>query len=263
MTLDLSLFSPLPAGVCSFGLVADKLLDVRSRERVPEGAASVICCLFPYYLGEEAYEGRNQSRYSVPADYHIVAREKLGAFCEKLALLYPGNVFVPFADSSPLPEVYCAVMSGLGVMGKNRLCINPEYGSWFFIGEIVTDAAFDPTPPEKTVCCGCGECLRACPTGALTDAGIDPEKCLSCLSQKKGELDAETARLMKKYNCAWGCDVCQEACPMNRGKKLSPVPEFYATAKAVFDPENAGGDRAYLWRGKKTALRNAEVLESR
>ena len=261
MKLPSEIFDPLPAGVCDFETVEPYLLDVRSRSRLPADAKSVICVLFPYYLGEEYYRDLNMSRYAVSEDYHIVAREMIASFTEKLGRLFPGAVFEGFTDSSPLPEVRCAVACSLGVIGKNRLCINPVYGSWFFIGEIVTDMRFETTPPENTECPGCGECLRACPTGALSDGGLDPERCLSALTQKKGELSEETKRLMRKYNTAWGCDVCQVVCPMNVNKKPTPIARFYETAGAVFDPDNAEGNRAFMWRGEKTARRNARVMK--
>ncbi len=257
-----SLFGPLPYGFCRFDETEPYLFDVRSRSRIPADAKTVICCIFPYYLGEEYYKDLNVSRYAVSEDYHLVARRILGAVCEGLREAFPGNVFVSFADSSPLPEVMCAVKCGLGVRGKNMLCINKDYGSWFFIGEIVTDLAegIEYSAPAEDACAGCDRCVKACPTGALTDKGVDPEKCLSCLTQKKGELGKETKRLMKKLNCAWGCDVCQTVCPMNVNKKTTPLQVFYDTARTRMTLEGDVSDRAYLWRGLNTAKRNIDVM---
>lgn len=263
MNTDLdNIFAPLPYGFCRFDDVRPYLLDVRSAKRIPDNAATVICFLFPYYLGAEYYKDSDLSRYAVSEDYHITAAVMLDEICGRLRAMFPGNVFVHFADSSPLPEVRCAVACGLGVIGRNRLCINRDYGSWFFIGEIVTDLTsgieYSAAAPDE--CVGCGRCISACPTGALSETGLDTQRCLSYLTQKKGELDPQTEALMKKYNCAWGCDVCQTVCPMNTGKKVTPIKRFFDTARPRMTLQGDTADRAYLWRGRAPAQRNIDVM---
>ena len=100
-------------GFCSFDAIRDKLIDCRAKSRIPGNAMTVITLLFPYYLGEEAYEKINVSRYAAVSDYHTVANKYLSLICEKLKEEYPGNQFVFFADNSPAPEVFAAVIARL------------------------------------------------------------------------------------------------------------------------------------------------------
>ena len=141
MELD-DIFGGLPYGFSDFDLIKDRLIDCRAKARLPEGARTVISVLFPYYLGEEFYKAANVSRYAVSEDYHIVTAELLNAAADRLRERFPDNVFEVFIDNSPLPEVRCAVNAGLGCLGKNSLFINETYGSWVFLGEIVTDRHF-------------------------------------------------------------------------------------------------------------------------
>ena len=255
------IFRGLPYGFSAFEDVRDKLIECRAKARLPERAQTVISILFPYYLGEEAYRDANVSRYAVSADYHLIAGEIIRNIAAGLREEYPGFRFEPFIDNSPLPEVRCAVAAGLGVMGMNALFINPVYGSWVFLGEIVTDRYFPPARPEHTRCPGCGKCREACPGGAISENGIDPEKCLSYLSQRKGELPPEVAEKLAEMNCAWGCDVCQKVCPMNRNARVTPIEAFYASARPHVRPEDEVEGRAFAWRGPAVIARNLTAVE--
>ena len=112
------------------------LLPCRAAERLPENAKSVIVCVFPYYTEDDG--PRNISRYAAVPDYHRVAGELLERACQELSGMFP-NTFVSFADNSPIREVDAALRAGHGVLGKNSLLIHPVYGSWVFLGAIVTD----------------------------------------------------------------------------------------------------------------------------
>lgn len=262
--MDLThIFGELPYGFSDFNSVKNNLLPCRALSRIPENAKTVISVLFPYYLGEEYYENSNVSRYAVSADYHIITNEKLSAFTKKLKELFPENTFEAFIDNSPLPEVRCAVNAGLGVLGKNQLFISPEYGSWVFIGEIVTDKHFETEKKELSLCSGCNKCIEACPTKALCDTKLDTDRCLSYLSQKKGELDEDTKQKMIENNCAWGCDVCQKSCPMNKSKKITPIKEFFMTANPIVNEGDPVEGRAFSWRGQKTIDRNIGIINSK
>ncbi len=255
-------FTGLPYGFSSFSAIKDSLIPCRALERLPDKAETVISILFPYYLGEEFYERANVSRYAVSEDYHIITGKIINEITENLRKEFPENEFQAFVDNSPLPEVRCAVNAGLGVMGINNLFINKDYGSWVFLGEIVTDKYFEPFKGEYSLCNGCEKCIAACPGNALTGKEIIKEKCLSYLSQKKGELDEDTKKKIADTGCVWGCDICQKVCPHNKNAKATPIKEFFDTALPVVTRETEIESRAFSWRGKQVIDRNIDVLEN-
>lgn len=248
-------------GFCSFNVIKDRLIECRAKQRIPENAKTVITLLFPYYLGEEAYENINVSRYAAVSDYHTVANRYLSVICEKLNEEYPENQFAFFADNSPVPEVFAAAKSGLGMVGKNELFINEKYGSWVFIGEIITDLHIHTEDREIKGCPDCGKCKCACPTGVLKDEKFDPDKCLSHITQKKGEIPEEYKKMMKNLGCAWGCDECQKVCPFNERAEKTTIKEFTRNFNPVVTKDTPIEGRAFEWRGEKVIKRNIEILE--
>ncbi len=249
-------------GVCGFEKVSQNLISCRALGRLPEDPKYVIVAAFPYYLGEEKYRGLNISRYAVVADYHKVVGDRLGRAAAGLRAAFPGESFEAFADNSPIPEVLAAVNAGIGVRGKNGLLITEKYGSWVFIGEIVTtlDLSEYVTENKETECIGCGRCVDACPTKALSGQGVDKQKCLSDITQRKGELTPEQEQLIRKYNCVWGCDICQNICPMNKNAERTPIEEFILSS----DPTARSGmdidGRAFAWRGRAVIERNIKII---
>ena len=228
---------------------------------------SIIVCLFPYYVN---FSKGNISRYSAVADYHKISKHYL----EKLAKNAGLSDFEIFADISPYNERRLAIDAGLGVLGKNGLLINQKYGSYVFIGLIVLDSLEIESDRalEKSECHGCGKCIQACPGKALQENGFDLQKCLSEITQKKGEFTESEKELIIKTGMVWGCDACSEVCPMNKGISETPIPEFkenIITSLKLKDIENLSNkeflkkysDRAFTWRGKKVLIRNCGVLE--
>ncbi len=260
MIMNLPFSDILPCGVCPFDEVGE-LLECRAKSRVPRGAKSVITYLFPYWLGEEYYKSSNVSKYAVPADYHLIAGAYLERITEALRTEYPENSFEYFCDNSPINEVRAAVMCGLGVRGKNSLLINPVYGSFCFIGEIVTDKVLDYSIPTAGTCLDCGICVKKCPSGAISTQGVDRSICLSDITQRKGEISPEDVSKIRQSGCIWGCDICQDDCPMNRCIKPTPIREFYDTAIPVFKSGSDIKDRAYAWRGRNVIERNLSFSE--
>ncbi len=241
-------------GVCDFSLVADKLINCRNIEKLPKNAKSIILFAFPYKIKDE--KPKNISRYAAITDYHTVVINYLNNIIADLKKEYPHNEFVAFCDNSPVPEVFAAVNSGLGVKGKNGLLINDKYGSFVFIGEIVTDLYIEGTS-EYNECINCGKCEKMCPVS------LNKEKCLSAVTQKKKDLTEDEVNKMILGGCIWGCDICSEVCPMNNNKGKSNIEEFINSYRNEYVLGEDSKDRPYAWRGEGVIKRNYNILCSK
>ena len=198
---------------------------------------------------------------------------RLNTVCDALHRKYPEESFVPAADNSPLPEREAAWLAGIGLRGKNGLLILPPYGTYVFLGTILTGAALDvPERPAAPDCPDCGACRAACPAGALGEGGPDVSRCLSELTQKKGALTEEEAARLRVHPLIWGCDFCQRACPYNAAPARSPLPEFSTSlVDALENSDLEGltnrtfrdkyGGRAFAWRGPGPLRRNLGLKE--
>ena len=250
-------------------LAADMTAEaVQKAEELCPNPKAVLVAAFPYYAGER--EG-NLSLYARGLDYHTVVTGRLNTICNFLSEKYQNSHFLPGADNSPLPERQAAWRCGVGLRGKNGLVIVPPYGSYVFLGTILTDAELDlPEHTPAPDCIGCGKCLSACPGGALGERGVEVSRCLSELTQKKGALTAEEASLLKAHPLIWGCDCCQQVCPYNSAPALSPLPEFREGLVDSLTPADLEGltnrtfrakygDRSFAWRGPAPLRRNLEL----
>lgn len=247
-------------GFCPYEAVLP-LLPVHSQCRIPSGAKTVIFALFPYYIGE--YPHRNISRYAVPDDYHLLAGNLLRSCAEALEQRFPGNEFVPFVDSSPIREVHGAYLAGLGYRGKNGLLIHPVFGSYVFIGELVTTLEIQPDREPMGECIGCGRCMQACPSGALCEGMLQEERCRSAITQKKGELSCWEKEQVIRGGLAWGCDRCNDVCPMNQDALPSDLTLFYRCATDIITKENlplVRKRKAFNYRSRAVMERNLELI---
>lgn len=232
---------------------------------------AVLVAAFPYFAGAE---GGNIALYARGEDYHLVLLRRLRAICEELEERYAGYRFVAGADNSPLPEKLLGEMAALGQRGRHDLLMVAPYGSYVFLGTILTDYPLEPKlwAGEK-LCTDCGLCEKACPSGAL-DGGFCKEKCLSHISQKKGELSLEEASYMEKSPLVWGCDSCQRVCPVNKKALETEILEFRENRLCYLDGEEVAqmsnrqfkekyGDRAFSWRGPAPIRRNFQMQKSK
>lgn len=238
------------------------LLPCRAVSRVPQNAKTVISCVFPYLVKEKGE--RNLCYYACVPDYHTVVGNMLKSACGKLSERL-GGTFAYFVDNSPFREAELASRCGLGVMGDNRLLITPQYGSFVFIGEIVTDVEFPHTETERKTCLHCGRCRASCATGILRKEAFDKRECLSDITQRKGELSDGEISLMKKQGIVWGCDSCQLCCPMNENACETDIPEFRDRAKHYLTAEEIPDflpDSACNWRGEKVISRNVRLVNN-
>ena len=246
-------------GFCPLSALS-RLLSCRGRGLLPpEG--SVILLLLPYYAGE--FPGRNLARYALADDYHRIAGEILQSVASALQAAFPGESFLPFVDSSPIPEVEAGALAGLGFPGRNGQLITPWYGSLAFLAEIVTTLPLPQTGPREGSCGSCRRCLDRCPTGALTAAGLDKSRCRSYITQKKGELTPEEARQIRLGGLVWGCDICTDACPRNARPAVTTIPRLGQDLVPVLTPDNLPaliGRKSYGWRGEGVLRRNLAIL---
>ena len=250
-------------GFCEFSRVEPYLIPCRNLSKIPEKSKTVIVVLFPYYLGEEAYENSNVSRYAAVPDYHTVANIYLEKIVRRLSSEFENEKFIYFTDNSPISEVSTASAAGLGVIGRNGLLINEKYGSWVFIGEIVTTLDLNIRSYPISRCSDCGKCVEACPVDALNPENYDKDICLSGISQKKGDIPEKYKELMKKYGCAWGCDICQKVCPHNENVQRTNILEFINGFEAFVEEDCDVNGRAFAWRGEKVIHRNLKIINGK
>ena len=246
-------------GICDYGSISE-FLPCRNRERIPENAKSVIVCAFPYYTGE--HPEANVCKYAMVPDYHVVVRQLLNEASEELSRIFQAS-FVGFSDVSALPEHACALAAGLGFPGVNGLVIHPRYGSFFVIGELVTDYLFPFDSPLTAACMHCGACISACPAGAISEDHIDYTRCLSEVTQRKGELSREEEMLIEKNGLMWGCDCCQNCCPHNRDLPITYLAGFSSDIEPIVTRENLNllcKSRAFGYKGKTLLKRNLSLI---
>lgn len=255
----MSSISPL-CGICGYDQIKDNLIECRAKSRLPHNPKSVIVACFPYLLPQENYKSSNISKYAVVTDYHSVVLGRLNKVCAALKEMFPEEEFSAFADNSPIPEVRAACLAGLGVRGMNSLLITKNYGSYVFIGEIVTSLELETKNAKISPCAECGKCIEVCPANALGKNGVDTEKCLSSITQKKGSLTEAEEKLMLECGCVWGCDTCQDICPMNRDAAFTRIEEFLLSPVPVLTAQTDIDGRAYEWRGRKVIERNLNIL---
>ena len=187
-----------------------------------DGCQSIICVALNY-TPEQHIEGI--ADYAQGKDYHKIVKDRLYLLLQSInnILNVRGRAF---CDSAPVMERYWAVTAGLGYIGRNRQLIIPGKGSKFFLGELFVDIelCYD-TPYTSNLCGNCRKCIDNCPGMALSDEGLDANKCLSYLTiEHRGELPENIGK--KMGNCFYGCDRCQVVCPHNRFATPNDTPEL-------------------------------------
>jgi epoxyqueuosine reductase len=231
-----------------------------------EEGRTIMSVAFPYLHEFEENSDLYFSKYTRGRDYHIVVQDYLKKICEHVESL--GGKAIYFVDSNPMPERYIAYLSGIGFIGKNNMVITDKYGSYVFLGEIITDLQIEPDMPVERKCGECSKCLNTCPTRAINRAGSCPNICLSYITQKK---QLEDVWFKKLEGRMFGCDSCQNTCPFNEGVKLSSIVEFkpYEHMKDISLEELTSIDNKIFkekyavtscgWRGKNVLQRNALI----
>jgi epoxyqueuosine reductase len=172
------------------------------------------------------------SRYAWGSDYHEVLRRKLNDFvaalCAQIEEPFDAHAY---ADTGPVQERVLAKYAGLGWLGKNTLLLNQTYGSWIFLGVILTSLDLAPSlgaaePPPPDLCGTCTRCIDACPTQALVEPYVlDARRCISYLTiELRGSVPLDLREQIGRH--AFGCDICQDVCPWNRRAPVTAQEEF-------------------------------------
>lgn len=208
---------------------ARRRADVR---QVVPGARSVIVTGTLYntsrpYSPELPPDAARVSRYAWGDDYHEVIGQRLGALLSWLRETTPEPFDArAYVDTGPVQERVYAQYAGLGWIGKNTCLINPEIGSWLFLGVVITTLGLEPDTQGLEQCGSCTRCLEACPTGALVEPGaLDSNRCLSYLTiEYRKEMPAQFRQAASTH--VYGCDICQEVCPYNQPAPSSSDPAW-------------------------------------
>ena len=206
--------------------------------------------------------------YTIGEDYHAVVRGKLEGlrdYLNKHVVSFESYIHV---DSGPLPERKLALAAGIGRLGKNGCIISDRFGSFFNIGCMVVDCEIADAGAAicrpLVGCDDCGACVKACPTGVFKDN--DYAKCISAITQKKGELSEWEQAAMGNH--LFGCDICQFVCPCNKGKHIGVITDIdgimprldSVLAMAESEYSEKYGNTAMSWRGLSVLQRNAEIV---
>ncbi len=212
------------------------------------------------------------SRYAWGEDYHRVLPTKLEKLAEWVQQHLGVSDYLIAVDTQPTIDRAIFLRAGLGWLGKNRCVYLPNYGSWVFLGSILVDKELPITYSDPMIppCHDCEECVRACPTNALFEPyKINPSICISYLTQMKGYTPIKWRSKIGVR--LWGCDICQEVCPVNKRALSGTYPGFLpleATSIPVIPLLNISNRdfnqrfraTALGWRGKGVLQRNAAIV---
>ncbi len=241
--------------------------DKRARpEELVPGTLRVLSVRMDYGTGDDAQAwstldeaGRAYvARYALGRDYHKVMRNRLQKLADRIAAHIGPFGYRAFVDSAPVLERALARDAGLGWIGKHSCLINRDAGSWFFLGEILTDLPLPVDVPASAHCGTCTRCIQVCPTGAIVEPyRVDARRCISYLTIELKESIPEDMRALVG-NRIFGCDDCQLACPWNKFAVRSDEPDFRtrnqldrATLAELF----AWSEAEFLQRTEGSAIR--------
>ena len=181
---------------------------------------SLICVALNYYTPHQhsdAPENGKISRYGWGRDYHKVMQQKLKQLSQWLQNQGEGIKTRYYADTGAIQDKVWAQRAGIGWIAKNSNVITREYGSWVFLGEILTNIELTPDKPHTQHCGTCTRCLEACPTDAIAEPFVvDANRCIAyhTIENREPNLPKEIASKLSGWIA--GCDICQDVCPWNQ-----------------------------------------------
>lgn len=231
-----------------------------------------IAVAYPHKLKQQPQKTQYKRGKFTPnswgLDYHHVLQDKLDKLARGIEELTADFEYKGMVDTGALVDTAVAQRAGIGFLGKNGLVISKEYGSYMFLGELITNLEIEPDQPVDYGCGDCTRCLTSCPTSCLLgDGSMNAKRCLSFQTQDKGVMDLEFRKKIKTV--IYGCDICQICCPYNKGldnplaTEIDPDlahPElipFLELSNGQF--KEKFGMVAGSWRGKNILQRNAII----
>jgi epoxyqueuosine reductase len=227
----------------SLGYQADMNWMTNPRRRDPRlilpTVRSIIAVALNYYQPHARPPGREYakiSRYAWGQDYHKVLEKKLKQLAQGLQVAAPTATFKYYTDTGPIGDKVWAEAAGLGWIGKNGNLITRAYGSWVFLGEILTDLPLAADRPHAQHCGTCSRCLTACPTQAIAAPYVvDAGRCIAyhTIENREAELPPSIAERLSGWVA--GCDICQDVCPWNqRFAQPTDVAEFTPDDRRIY-----------------------------
>ncbi|HFI0292988.1 TPA: tRNA epoxyqueuosine(34) reductase QueG [Streptococcus suis] len=231
-----------------------------------------IAVAYPRHLPQQPQKTQYKRGKITPnswgLDYHYILQDKLERLARGIERLTDGLEYKAMVDTGALVDTAVARRAGIGFIGKNGLVISKEYGSYMFLGELITNLDIEPDQPVDYDCGDCNRCVTACPTACLLgDGTMNARRCLSFQTQDKGMMDLEFRKKIKTV--IYGCDICQICCPYNKGISSPEVVEidsdlaqpelipFLELSNGQF--KEKFGMIAGSWRGKNILQRNAII----
>ncbi|EGJ41093.1 iron-sulfur cluster-binding protein [Streptococcus sanguinis SK49] len=252
-----------------------KNIEERIKPKLSLDSAKTIISIavaYPHKLKQQpqktAYKRGKFTPNSWGLDYHYVLQDKLDRLAKGIEELTADFEYKGMVDTGALVDTAVAQRAGIGFIGKNGLVISKEFGSYMFLGELITNLDIEPDQPVDYGCGDCNRCVTACPTSCLIgDGSMNAKRCLSFQTQDKGVMDLEFRKKIKTV--IYGCDICQICCPYNKGldnplaTEIDPDlshPEllpFLELSNGQF--KEKFGHVAGSWRGKNILQRNAII----
>lgn len=199
--------------------------------QVLPSAQSVICVALNYYTPQERSPDPDRakiSRYAWGRDYHRVVGSKLKALAAWLSAQADGVELRYYADTGPIQDKVWAEKAGLGWIAKNSNVITRDYGSWVFLGEIITNLNLESDTPHTSHCGTCTRCIEACPTQAIVEPFVvDANRCIAYHTIENRAETLPEAIATRLQGWVAGCDICQDVCPWNqRFAQATDVADF-------------------------------------
>lgn len=252
-----------------------KVIEERLEPRLSLASAKTIISIavaYPRHLpvkpAKTPYRRGHISPSSWGLDYHYILQDKMERLARGIEQLTENFEYNGMVDTGALVDTAVAQRAGIGFIGKSGLVISKEFGSYMFLGELVTNLEIEPDSPVDYGCGDCNRCVDVCPTSCLIGNGsMDAKRCLSFQTQDKGMMAPEFRKKIKTV--IYGCDICQICCPYNKGISNPPItdidPDLAQPELLPFLDLSNGqfkekfGMMAGAWRGKNILQRNAII----